>query len=139
MPSLRSFDLNLLVLFDALFREGQLSAAADSVGMSQPAASQALARLRSAMNDPLFVRLGRGMEPTALAEVLAPSVRDALGALEAKLSSLAAFDPATSEREFSIWLGEVGETIFFPRFLALVTKAAPLVRLRSVLVSHAEA
>lgn len=139
MPSLRSFDLNLLVLFDALFREGQLSAAADSVGMSQPAASQALARLRGALNDPLFVRRGRGMEPTALAEALAPNVREALRTLETKLSSLTAFDPATTEREFSIWLGELGEAVLFPRFLAQLTKAAPHVRLRSVLSAHAEA
>jgi len=138
MPSLRSFDLNLLVLFDALYRERQLSGAAASVGLSQPAASQALSRLRDSLSDPLFVRRGRGMEPTPVGEALAPTVREALRALEQKLVTMTKFDPASSEREFSLGLGEVGEIFYFPRFLALVTKAGPHVRLRSVLSRYTD-
>jgi DNA-binding transcriptional LysR family regulator len=138
VPTLRSFDLNLLVLFDALYREGQLSAAASAVGLSQPAASQALSRLRDAFDDPLFVRRGRGMEPTPLAESLAPTVRESLRALEQKLVTMTKFDPAESDRSFSIGLGDVGELFFFPRLLALVTKAAPRVWLRSVASRHVD-
>jgi DNA-binding transcriptional LysR family regulator len=136
VPSLRSFDLNLLVLFDALFRERQLSAAASRVGLSQPAASQALSRLRDALGDPLFVRRGRGMEPTPLAEALAPTVQESLGALERRLVTVETFDPRESEREFSLGLAEVGEMFFFPSLLARVTAAAPRVRLRSVPARH---
>jgi DNA-binding transcriptional LysR family regulator len=138
MPSLRSFDLNLLVLFDALYRERQLSSAAAALGLSQPAASQALSRLRDSMGDPLFVRRGRGMEPTPLAEDLAPTVRDALRALEQKLVTMTTFDPGQSTREFTLGLGEIGETFFFPSFLAPVTRAAPGVRLRSVTTQNTD-
>jgi DNA-binding transcriptional LysR family regulator len=134
MVSVRAFDLNLLVLFDALYRERQLSAAAAAVGLSQPAASQALSRLRDALGDPLFVRRGRGMEPTALAESLAPALRGALHAIEQALLTTTQFDASKSEREFRIGLGEAGEMFFFSGFLATVNQSAPRVRLRSVLV-----
>ncbi|MCX5744183.1 MAG: LysR substrate-binding domain-containing protein, partial [Proteobacteria bacterium] len=129
--SLRSFDLNLLVLFDALYRERQLNAAASAVGLSQSAASQALARLRDALGDPLFERRGRGMEPTVVAESLAPTVRDSLRALEQRLVSMTIFNPAESTREFNLGLGEVGELFFFPSLVGLVMREAPHVRLRS--------
>jgi DNA-binding transcriptional LysR family regulator len=131
-PTLHNFDLNLLVLFDALYRERQLTAAAAALGLSQPAASQALARLRDAFGDPLFVRRGRRMEPTAQAQILAPSVRDSLRGIEQTLNAMRSFDPASSEREFRIGLGEIGETVYFPRLLVEVLKIAPRVRLRSV-------
>jgi LysR family transcriptional activator for leuABCD operon len=131
-PTLRSFDLNLLVLFDALYQERQLTAAAAAVGLSQPAASQALARLRDAFGDPLFVRRGHRMEPTVQAQFLAPSIRDALRAIEQTLHAMGRFNPGESEREFSIGLGEIGEIVYFPHFLAAVLKIAPRVSLRSV-------
>jgi DNA-binding transcriptional LysR family regulator len=131
MPSLRNLDLNLLVLFDAIHRERRLGAAASAVGLSQPAASQALARLRDALGDPLFVRGPRGMEPTAVAERIAPAVRSALNTVSQTLGALSGFDPATSDREFRLGLAELGESFFFPQFLARVMKAAPGVRLRA--------
>lgn len=130
--SLSSFDLNLLVLFDALYRERQLTTAAATIGLSQPAASQALARLRDAFGDPLFVRRGRRMEPTAQAQLLATPVRESLRVLEQTLTSMRTFDPSQSSREFRIGLGEIGEIIYFPRFIAAVQQRAPRVRLRSV-------
>lgn len=137
-PSLRSFDLNLLVLFDALYRERKLAAAAAMVGLSQPGASQALARLREAFDDPLFVRSGAGMEPTAQAHTLAPMVREALSSLERGLSAVRSFDPAHSEREFRLALAEIGELVTLPAIVTELGKTAPNVRVVSVRGSRSE-
>lgn len=131
-PSLRSFDLNLLVLFDTLYETRKLGEAARRIGLSQPAASQALTRLRDTFDDRLFERRGRGMEPTPLAHALAPAVREALGGLERCLLSLREFDPSKSDREFRIGLAALGEMTFFPRLVHAVRSEAPNVRLRSV-------
>jgi DNA-binding transcriptional LysR family regulator len=76
--SLAALDLNLLVVFDAVFAERHISRAARRLGKSQPAVSGALARLRSLLDDPLFVRDGAGVRPTRLAKELATPVREAL-------------------------------------------------------------
>src|ERR1700757_1786703 len=98
----RQLDLNLLVVFDAVVQARNATRAAEKLNMSQPAVSHALARLRAALDDELFVRTPDGMEPTPQAEHLAPSVRQALAELAAALGNRATFEPRTAARSFAI-------------------------------------
>ncbi len=131
-PTLQSFDLNLLLLFDILHRERKLSTAAALVGLSQPAASQALSRLREAFDDALFVRRGSVMEPTAIANTLAPMVRTAMASLERGLTAVRTFTPESSERVFRLGLGELGEIVVLPEIVSHVATVAPHVIISSV-------
>ena len=99
--NLRRIDLNLLVIFDALMRERNVTRAARRVALSQPALSNALSRLRHYLKDELFVRGPDGMVPTPRALELAPQIHNALAALESALDPLD-FDPATAVRTFTI-------------------------------------
>src|SRR5437773_3037721 len=91
---LTDFDLNLLVAFDALMQDQHVTRAAVRVGLTQPAMSHALKRLRLMCGDPLFIRTRGGMEPTPYAQQLAPHVRDGLAALQLGLEQTASFVPA---------------------------------------------
>jgi DNA-binding transcriptional LysR family regulator len=102
MANLRSLDLNLLTVFEAIFEAGSISRAADKLALSQSATSHALARLREACGDDLFVRIGQGIAPTAVASRLYPEVRKALDVLRRSLSEARGFDPATSSRRFEV-------------------------------------
>ncbi|BAI73282.1 HTH-type transcriptional regulator [Azospirillum sp. B510] len=127
-PNIATIDLNLLRVFDSIFREGNILRAAERLGMSQPAASHALARLRHALKDDLFVRSARGMLPTARAEQLAGPVRQALSYLELGLQS-GPFDPATATQRFTIALDNASAVSLSAPILAAVSAAAPLLRL----------
>jgi DNA-binding transcriptional LysR family regulator len=129
--NIRNLDLNLLVLFDALIAEGNLTRAAQQVGLSQPAMSNALARLRSQLGDPLFVRHQRGLRPTDRARLLATPVHRALAELADALA-LEPFDPATSRRSFTLMMNDIHEIVLGPRLSARVSKLAPGIDLRSV-------
>lgn len=132
MRRLARFDLNLLQVFDAIHAKGGVSAAARHLSLSQPAISHALAKLRDAFDDPLFVRQGNRLVPTPAARAIAGPVREALRGLDAALDAAATFDPAEATREFRIGVRLSGE---MPRFSALVTRvlnAAPHVSLASV-------
>jgi DNA-binding transcriptional LysR family regulator len=115
--SLRKFDLNLLTVFDAIYTEGNLTRAAAQIGMSQPAMSNALSRLRHIARDDLFVREGRGIHPTAGAHKLAPTVRQALGMLEGALSRTSGFDPGQGG-PFHIGGVEYYEVALLPRLMS---------------------
>lgn len=128
--NLRSFDLNLLVVFDAVITDGNLTRAADRIGMSQPAVSNSLARLRDALGDPLFERRGRGMEPTARARELAKPVRQALDLLQAGLSGDDRFDFRTARVTFTVATEDVGEIVILPRLMNWLSQSAPGVRVR---------
>jgi len=121
-------DLNLLRAFDAILREGGVTAAAERLGLSQPAMSHALARLRRLLNDPLFVRTPRGMHPTPFARRLAPPVRQALDLIRETLTHQTGFEPKTSQRVFRLHLTDVGELVFLPPLLARLREEAPGVR-----------
>ncbi|MBL8790647.1 MAG: LysR family transcriptional regulator [Rhizobiales bacterium] len=97
-----AFDLNLLRIFNALMRERSATRAGEQVGLSQPAVSAALNRLRDLLDDKLFVRQGNEMIPTPRAESLAPGIQDALESLERLLARPGAFDPAKLERSFTL-------------------------------------
>jgi DNA-binding transcriptional LysR family regulator len=114
--TLRKVDLNLLTVFDAIFSEGNLTRAAAQIGMSQPAMSNALSRLRHLTKDELFVREGRGLRPTAGAYDLAPAIRQALRLIEEGLAFTGKFDP-TTRTSFQVGGIDYYEVVILPRLL----------------------
>ena len=126
--NLNSLDLNLLVALDALLREANVSRAAMRIGLSQPAASHALQRLRDLIGDPLLVRSGARMELTPRALALRAPLAQALDQVKA-LFVPDAFDPARSERQFRMMMPDLAVELLMPRFMEKITKAAPNVRI----------
>jgi len=126
----RRLDLNLMVVFEAIYRRRNLTAAGEELGLSQPAMSHALARLRWTFGEPLFVRLPRGMQPTALADEVAPHVTEGI-AIVRRGFERKTFDPATSTRLFTLAMSDIGEVAHLPPLLAALERA-PGVRLRAV-------
>ena len=129
---IRSVDLNLLVIFDAMARLRSVNRTAEAVGLSQPATSGALARLRAVFDDALFVRTGSQMEPTPRALELAPAVHRVVQAIESEILRQVGFDPATAERSFTILTPDIGEVVFLPGVLRRLRQEAPHVRLRAL-------
>lgn len=132
MKSLRGLDLNLLVVFHEILRARRISSAAQALGMSQPAVSNALARLRHTFDDALFVRTTAGMQPTPLAEQLAEPVAAALALLQTGLAPRDKFDPAASTRAFTIAMTDVAEIHFMPGLVQHCARDAPQVRIAVV-------
>jgi DNA-binding transcriptional LysR family regulator len=126
--NMTDIDLNLLRLFDTVYRTRNISRAAEQLGMSQPATSQALMRLRAALGDHLFERAPGGVRPTQRAERLAQSVQAGLALLEQGLIDEAAFDPRTSSAELRLHLTDIGEARFLPALMAEMRRTAPGVR-----------
>jgi DNA-binding transcriptional LysR family regulator len=124
-------DLNLLRAFDAVLRDGSVTTAAGRLGLSQPAMSNALARLRRLLGDPLFMRTPGGMRPTPFAQQLAAPVQQALDLIRASLSQQAGFEPKTSDRVFRLQLTDVGEIAFLPPLLERLQRDAPRVRIET--------
>jgi DNA-binding transcriptional LysR family regulator len=125
-------DLNLLRLFDAVYRLRSVSRAADRLGLTQPAASQGLTRLRALVHDPLFMRAPGGVRPTPRADRLAPAVASALSTLQAALGEAAQFDPAQSRRSFRLHMSDIGEGRFLPELMVALREQAPGVRLETL-------
>lgn len=134
---LTDIDLNLLVVFDRLVQDGRVSRVADSLGLSQPAVSNALRRLRDLLDDELFLRTPAGMAPTPYALQLAEPVAQALRGLQGALNVRASFDPARSERCFTLAMTDVGEIYFLPVLMDALAREAPGVTLRCVPVADA--
>jgi DNA-binding transcriptional LysR family regulator len=127
-------DLNLLRVFDAVLRERTVTAAAARLRLTQPAVSNALARLRSVFGDPLFVRTASGMEATPFARGVAEPVRQALALLETALAHGPGFDPASATRAFRFYMSDVGQVEFLPPLVERLQRVAPGVRLEAVAV-----
>ncbi|MGK2741426.1 LysR substrate-binding domain-containing protein [Tepidicaulis sp. LMO-SS28] len=126
--NLRTVDLNLLTIFDAIMAERHMTRAAKRLGMTQPAISNALARLRALTGDPLFVRTGQGMAPTPRAQSLAPAIAQALETIERSLSEEAAFDLAAS-RTFTLAVGDYCEALYMPALMRRFREAGPDIHL----------
>ena len=124
-------DLNLLAVFQEVYRERQISNAARRLNLSQSAVSNALARLRRLFGDALFVRTGQGMQPTPFAQSLAEPVGAALAQVALALNQRSAFDPATSTRRFTIAMTDVGELHFMPALIERCRLAAPQLQISS--------
>jgi DNA-binding transcriptional LysR family regulator len=129
---LQRIDLNLLVVFNAIYTEGGITRAAEKLHLTQPAISHALARLRLMFGDPLFERDGRRMVPTTLARRLIEPLRRSLHSLEGALNEVERFDPATSDRRFNIGLRDVLESTVLPPLLQNIRKQAPGVSISAV-------
>lgn len=129
---INDLDLNLLRLFDAVGRTRNVSRAAEQLNITQPTASQGLARLRTLLHDPLFVRAGAGVRPTPKAEALGSAVREALALLEQALNAQASFDAASARQVFRLHLSDIGEARFLPELMAALLHAAPGVRLETM-------
>ena len=125
----KGLDLNLLVVFQLLLEERNVSRAAARLNLTQPAVSAALARLREAFEDELLVPYGKRMMPTARAESLIPLVREMLARADAVLSTSRSFDPATSQRSFRLIASDLVTTVLMPQFLLLLQQQAPALRI----------
>lgn len=129
---LERLDLNLLQVLHHLLVERRVSRVALKLGVSQPAVSNSLARLRKLLDDELFVRTPGGMSPTPYAQQLGEPVGQALGLIRAALEERRQFEPARSDRTFTVGMTDIGEIYFLPRLLSHLRAAAPGVRLSTV-------
>jgi DNA-binding transcriptional LysR family regulator len=129
---LREIDLNLLVVFNQLLLDRSVSTSAEKLGLTQPAVSNALKRLRAVLKDELFLRTSRGMEPTPYALHLAEPVIYALNALQTALTTRDSFDPLTSTRNFQLAMNDIGEMLFMPPLMDALSRLAPQVRVSTV-------
>ena len=136
--NLSRVDLNLFVVFDAIYREGNLTKAAQQLHLSQPAVSHALARLRDRFDDPLVERAGKGMAPTPLAKAIVERVRSALQDLESTLGEGLAFDPQQTSRVFTLAARDVMEFTALPPLMSHLQQQAPNIQLRSLRVARRE-
>ena len=130
--NVQDIDLNLLRVFDAVLRERGVTPAAARLGLTQPAVSNALARLRALFGDALFVRTPAGMEATPFARGVAEPVRQALALLESALAHGPGFEPATATRAFRFYMSDLGQVEFLPPLVERVQRVAPGVRLEAV-------
>jgi DNA-binding transcriptional LysR family regulator len=130
--NIRNFDLNLLRVFAALENERNVSRAAEALGLTQPAISNALQRLRQQCGDPLFVRGGRAMEPTPLALAMKDPIQQALKLMEAGLTLATAFDAASSEHVFKVAMSDVGEKVLLPPLTLHLLATAPRIRVEAL-------
>lgn len=132
------FDLNLMRIFDALWRHRHLGKAAEELSLSQPALSHALKRLREQVGDVLFVKAHAGMQPSARAVDIAPVIQDMLAGIRERILVTPQFDPGSSKRTFTIAMSDIGELTFLPRLLRHLAGVAPRVSVKTVSLSPRE-
>lgn len=129
---LHEIDLNLLVVFNELLMQRRVSKVADSLGISQPAVSNSLAKLRKLLGDELFLRTAKGMEPTPFADQLAESVSYALAMIHSGLNQRTSFEPKTAQRTFTIGITDIGEIYFLPALIERLRRDAPGITVSTV-------
>jgi len=131
-------DLPLLAVFDAIHRERSVTGAARRVGLSQPATSAALARLRRRLADPLFVRTPAGMVPTPRADEIAPAVREVLDTVRMRILARPITDPAASAGTLRLSIVDASALRFLPRIVAHLQRIAPRWTVETVPLQPAE-
>jgi DNA-binding transcriptional LysR family regulator len=124
-----SFDLNLFVIMNSIYTEGSLTKAAEVVGITQPAVSNALSRLREKFDDELFVRTGGGMVPTQKTENIIKDIQNALQLMQKSVNEPDEFDPATSQKTFRLSLGDINEGRILAILMGKIEKQAPNIKL----------
>ena len=127
--NLKNIDLNLLVYLDVLLRERNVTRAAESLGISQPAMSNGLRRLRELFSDPLLVRTSGGMSPTERAEDLQPKIREVVASIQGVVQPEGQFDAASASRVFRISVSDYTESTLLPHMLRRMRLEAPDVTL----------
>ena len=135
---IRSVDLNLLPILTAVVEDRSVTVAADKLGMTQSAVSQALSRMRKLWKDPLLVRTGSGMQPTPYALELTRKFRPALESLTAALAKPAPFDPVQASRTYTISISGGGDDIVVPTLMQLLSREAPDISLSTLAASPAD-
>jgi DNA-binding transcriptional LysR family regulator len=133
-----NFDLNLLPIAVVLYEERSVSRTAKSLGMSQPAVSKALAKMRLLLNDELFVRTSGGMVPTRKAQSLLPHARELLTRLKHDVLAVTSFNPTNTDTMLTFALSDIGELGLFPQYVKTLLQLAPHVQIRSVYPSQHE-
>lgn len=138
--NISSIDLNLFVVFEAIFAERGVTRASHRLHLTQRAVSHALARLRETFGDPLFLRRGRAVAPTPLARKMIEPVRRALREFETSVARIDRFEPAAMRRRFVIANGvrDIFEATVLPKFFRAVARAAPLIDLAVIRVERRE-
>jgi DNA-binding transcriptional LysR family regulator len=135
---LSQVDLNLFVVLEAIYREGNLTRAGRQLKLTQPAMSHALKRLREMLKDPLFIREGPNMVPTPFSRNMINEVRQALQILEVSLYENRNFDPAHTRRNFQIGFWELMESTILPPLAKVLTRAAPEISITTLRVKRRE-
>src|SRR5690606_8642911 len=136
--SVKKCDLNLFQVFDTIYTERNLTHAARSLSITQPAVSNALARLRKLFNDELFIRTARGMMPTPVAESIAQNVSEALSLLNASILDREGFDASISERTYQFSMTDLAEAVVLPRLMPYLKEKGPSISLQSYYVRRHE-
>ena len=124
-----AFDLNLFVIMNSIYTEGSLTKAAEVVGITQPAVSNALSRLREKFDDDLFVRTGSGMVPTQKTENIIKDIQNALQLMQKSVNEPDEFNPATSQKTFRISLGDINEGRILAILISKIEQQAPNIKL----------
>jgi DNA-binding transcriptional LysR family regulator len=136
--NLSKVDLNLFIVFDAIYSEANLTRAGQIVGITQPAVSNALARLRETFNDPLFVRTAQGMVPTPMAQNIIAPVRSALQLLRVSVQESRSFNPQEASKTFRISMTDLSEAVILPLLFQRLRRLAPGVKVESFLAKRRE-
>jgi DNA-binding transcriptional LysR family regulator len=129
--NLRNVDLNLLIVFDAVYATGNISHAARQLALTQPSVSNALTRLREHFDDPLFVRAGRGVKPTLRSQQMIEPVREALRLIRQQFDGDRSLDLGSYKRTFRIVIVDPLEAVLMPTLLREITAHAPQVTIES--------
>ena len=133
---LHRIDLNLLKVFECIYRLRSLTETAREISLTQPAVSHALNRLRETLGDRLFIRTSTGLEPTSRADELSGPIKAALHMLDDALMANGGFEPLECKREFKLLLSDVGELIFVPRLSRHLQQHAPQARIEVIQASR---
>ena len=136
--NLSKVDLNLFIVFDAIYTEANLTRAGQIVGITQPAVSNALARLRETFNDPLFVRTAQGMVPTPMAQNIIGPVRNALSLLRVSVQESRIFNPLQAAKTYRISMTDLTEAVILPSLFQRLRRLAPTVIIESFLSKRRE-
>ncbi|QNB14849.1 LysR family transcriptional regulator [Paraburkholderia tropica] len=136
--SLTKIDLNLFIVFEAVYRTRNLTRAAELLFITQPAVSNALARMRKTFGDQLFVSTSAGMMPTPVSENIIGRVREALQLLDSSTHAGEQFDPATSQRTFRLSMNDLTEALLLPALEEVLQRQAPGIRIESYFTTRRE-
>lgn len=138
--NISAIDLNLLVAFHAMLEHRNVTRAGEAIGLSQPAMSSAVRRLRLLFEDPLFIRAGLEMKPTPRALQLDMAIRQVIQTVQSEILQPARFDARSSTRTFTLLMPDIAEANFLPRLLALLAQEAPHLKMRTLAMQrHAAA
>jgi DNA-binding transcriptional LysR family regulator len=137
--NLKETDLNLFIAFDVIYTEKNLTKAGQVLGITQPAVSNALSRLRELFDDELFIRTSKGMIPTPVANQIINDVRSALSLIQNTISETEKFDPSTADMTFKISIGDSSEYRLLPLLIKELAEVAPTIKVETYLTPRKDA